>query len=173
MQLISIAQPVGDTPAPVDEAGRSALAGLIGSIGAEGFGRDGLAQLNRWMPLCWWSIYRLFDDTPPMLHALGSFGVPDGTQASWQVYRETLYRFDRTFHAVRPMLGERHIGMAHWHAREIPGRHRAEIYSRHGLLERLSIVSDGDGHGVPARCDAARRRAAAPPGPARRRSRAR
>jgi DNA-binding CsgD family transcriptional regulator len=143
MQLIDVAA----VPAqPLDGgAGESALAGLIGTIGGDRFGEEGLAQLNRWMPLCWWSIYRLFDDAPPAPHAMASFGVPDGTRRSWRVYRASLYRHDQTFHAAREFLRHRRLGLMHWHATEIPSRHRAEIYSRNGLLERLSIVAQDAG----------------------------
>lgn len=131
-----------------DGSGEAALAGLIASIGSDGFGPDGLAQLNRWMPVCWWSIYHLFDNSPPSLYALGSFGVPDGTRRSWQVYRESLYRFDETFHAARAPLRVRPLVLMHWHAGEIPQRHRSAIYSPHGLRERLSIVAQPESGGL-------------------------
>lgn len=161
MQIIEVAEPFAEpTAARAPVAGSSAcdpdsqldgaaveaaLAGLIGSIGGDTFGADGLAQLNRWMPLCWWSIYRLFDDAPPAQHAMASFRVPDGTRRSWRVYRGGLYRHDETFHAAREFLRQRRLGLMHWHASEIPPRHRAEIYSRNGLRERLSIVARDGG----------------------------
>lgn len=96
MQLIPVSTSARPLSRPPSDACHAALAGLIDSIGRSDFGPAGLAQLNRWMPLCWWSIYRVFDDAPPSLHALGGFGVPDGTRQSWKVYRESLYRLDQT-----------------------------------------------------------------------------
>ena len=124
------------------------IAGVISSVGNQGFGNTALAQLNRWMPLCWWSVYTLFDNAPPTLHANGSFGVPDGTLESWRVYRRSLYRRDETFVAARDITANGEAALVHWDAREIPSPHRAQIYSRHGLRERLSIVSASDGHGM-------------------------
>lgn len=140
MQLIEIPSPGNRAPVS-DEASQQALAGLISSIGIPSFGPDGLAFLNLWMPFCWWSIYRLSDCAPPSVHALGSFRVHDGTVRSWRVYRESLYRRDETFCAVREPLQRKALLLMHWHAREIPLPHRAEIYSRNGLQERLSIVT--------------------------------
>ncbi len=123
-----------------------AMAGVVASIGDAGFSQQALAQLNRWMPLCWWSIYRLFHDAPPTIHANGSFGVDDGTAHCWQVYRQQLYRQDQTFQAARERLGGGQAPLlVHWDAREIPAEHRAQIYDRHGLRERLSIVSADGG----------------------------
>ena len=147
MQLITIGSV--RTPAPChDGAAQEALAGVIASIGDAAFGSGALAQLNRWMPLGWWSIYRLLDDSPPTLHAAGSFGVPDGTQAAWRAYRSSLYRRDETFAAARPPIARGETVLTHWHAREIPAPQRERIYSRHGLRERLSIVSGDDEHGL-------------------------
>lgn len=123
-----------------------AMAGVVATIGGPAFAQSALAQLNRWMPMCWWSIYRLFDDAPPTIHANGSFGMDDGNLQSWQVYRQSLYRQDETFHAARQRLaGSREPLLMHWHASEIPATHRAQIYDRHGLRERLSIVSAEEG----------------------------
>lgn len=148
MQLIPIADSNSDRGIDAGGGSESALSGLIASIGSDGFGPEGLAQLNRWMPLCWWAVYRLFEDAAPQLHALGCFNVPDGTRRAWQVYRESLYRFDETFHAARDHLADHSLAMTHCHASEIPGRHRAEIYSRHGLSERLSVVTRRSGEGL-------------------------
>lgn len=140
MQLIEI--PGSGNRVPIsDEAAQHALAGLIASIGTSSFGTEGLASLNLWMPFCWWSIYRLSDCAPPSVHAMGSFRVRDGTVRSWRVYRESLYRRDETFRAVREELRQKTLLLMHWNAREIPYPHRAEIYSRNELQERLSIVT--------------------------------
>lgn len=152
MQLIPIEdQPVaGGKPgaSPGLAAAEAALSGLVGCIGTDGFGAEGLQQINRWMPAAWWAVYRLLDDAPPVLHALGSAGVTDRTRQSWQVYRDSLYRFDESFQAARAHLGRHRMALLHRHCSEIPLRHRAEIYSRNGLRERLSIVTERSGSGL-------------------------
>ena len=123
-----------------DERAFDSVGGLIACIGEADFAQDALAQLNRWMPVAWWSIYRLLNDAPPTLHANASFGVPDGTLESWRAYRGGLYERDETFSEAREQARNSNRLLVHWHAREIPRRHRERIYSKHGLRERLSIV---------------------------------
>lgn len=143
MQIVPLSSQGAPTGVPARPY--EALAGVIAEVGARHFGPAALAHLNRWMPLCWWSIYRLFDDQPPVMHASGSFEVPDGTHDSWRVYRASLYRRDETFLSVRDAVAPGAAALLHWDAKEIPARHRREIYSRHGLRERLSIVSQDPG----------------------------
>lgn len=145
MQIIATEARAARAAAQQVAAMPEAMAGVVAAIGNAGFAQSALAQLNRWMPMCWWSIYRLFNDAPPTIHANGSFGVDDGTAHCWQVYRQQLYRHDQTFHAARERLSGPTPLLVHWDAREIPAEHRAQIYDRHGLRERLSIVSADEG----------------------------
>lgn len=142
MQLIEVAPPApGAAAAPGAHAALQALGGVIDAIGRPDFARAGLAALNGCMLAGWWSIYRLYDDAPPRLHGNASQGVPDGTEASWRVYRASLYPFDDTFARVRDQLDGDRVAMMHLHADEVPARHRDAIYRRHGILERLSVAS--------------------------------
>ncbi len=146
MQLIPVEFPVAHAPGGPDGAVLGALAGVIAAVGEADFGHTALAQLNRWMPLCWWSVYRLRADQPPTVHAAGSCGVPDGTGEAWRVYRAGLYRRDESFAAARERVQGGQAVLTHWDARELPRAHRQQIYLRHGLRERLSIVQgDVDG----------------------------
>lgn len=145
MQLISLSA----NPGLSDGSAQDALSGVIGCIGGTDFGTAALAELNRWLPLCWWSVYTLYPDAPPTLHAHGRVGdVPDGTAASWRVYRASLYRRDATFRAAREAVAGGLPALVHWTASEIPADHRQAIYSAHGLRERLSIVSGGGRQGL-------------------------
>lgn len=147
MQLISLSHDEGLSLSA--GPAQAALSGVIGAIGEPHFGESALAQLNRWMPLCWWSIYTLHENAPPALHAHGRAGdAPDGTAASWRVYRSSLYRRDATFAAARPVVASGTTALLHWKASEMPSDHRAAIYSAHGLRERLSIVSGTPGQGL-------------------------
>ncbi len=139
MQLIPVES--GKSQHSGDEHANNALAGMISSMGSASFGREGLVQLNHWMPLCWWSIYTVFEKKPPSLHGHGSYDVPDGTLDSWAVYKNSLYRHDETFHAARDYTEGGRTALVHWVAKEIPAPHRAEIYEKHNLRERLSVVA--------------------------------
>lgn len=140
MQLIPLNLSCRPSPVLPGERAFDAVGGVVACIGEAGFARDALAQLNHWLPVAWWSVYRLYNDAPPTLHASASFNVPDGTLESWQVYRAGLYRRDETFLAAREQAAGAGTLLVHWHAHEIPKPHREHIYSRHGLSERLSIV---------------------------------
>jgi hypothetical protein len=150
MQFIAIQTlPSSATVALTLEREHEALCGFISTIGTLTFGRDALSELNRWMPLCWWSVYRLYDDRPPgLMHVSGSYGCADSTREAWQVYRSRLYQHDQTFNIARARVMQGALGLLHWHARELSGAHRAEIYSRHALRERVSIVLRDEDHGL-------------------------
>jgi DNA-binding CsgD family transcriptional regulator len=148
MQLITLEPPDPRSKPPGTEEAQRALAGVISSLGEPGFGTSALAQLNEWMPFCWWSVYRLFDDAPPTMHASGSFGVADGTQDSFRSYRAGLYRRDQTFAGARTNVRDGNPVMIHWDACEMPAPHRQQIYLRHNLRERLSLVTADAGPGI-------------------------
>ena len=128
------------------ERAAAALAGVIASVGRADFGRAALECLNRSLPLGWWSVYRVFDRAPPQLHLQASFGVPDGTDQSWNVYRDGLYRSDRSFDCARG-AGPR-PAIAQWQASDLPAAHRERIYTRHRLRERVSLMLDEGERGV-------------------------
>lgn len=148
MQLIAVNSEAAATNLRPDNHAQAALAGLIAAIGDADFGSAALAQLNGWMPLCWWSVYRIFDAAPPTMYASGSFGVPDGTQEAFHSYRAGLYRRDKTFAAAWERIGQGEAVLTHWDAREIPSAHREQIYSRYGLRERLSLVCRDSSEGL-------------------------
>ncbi|MGE3861237.1 MAG: response regulator transcription factor [Burkholderiaceae bacterium] len=119
---------------------------MVATIGADGFGQAFLSQLNRALPVSWWSVFHLPDGGTPAMPASGSYAVPDHTLASWHTYRSSLYRSDITFAAAREALARSGCLLVHWSSRELPRPHREQIYTRHGLRERLSVVSrTGDG----------------------------
>ena len=113
---------------------------MIGCIGSPGFSHEALAQLNSWLPVSWWSVFRLYDDGLPAMPVSGSYRVADHTAESWHEYRNSLYRQDQTFLTAREQARVDRQILLHWHAREIPRAHRERIYARHGLRERLSLV---------------------------------
>jgi DNA-binding CsgD family transcriptional regulator len=124
----------------------AAVCGLIGCIGDEQFGQRGLEQLARLMPLGWWTVYRVFDDAPPVLHFGGSLQADDCVAACFGAYRDGVWRRDRALEAVRERLGRGESVLSHLHALELAPVHRRRIFDRHGLSERLSLAcEDADG----------------------------
>ncbi len=148
MDLIPLKQcaPRQLDPAGAPERASLALAGVIGCTGQPNFSAKALTELNRALPMCWMSVYKLFPDAPPESYGGGAFGIADGTRDSWRVYRQGLYSRDRTFLAAREVADGGDAVVTRWHAREIPLEHRKAIYIRHGLRERVSLV-EGDASG--------------------------
>ncbi|WP_077000672.1 helix-turn-helix transcriptional regulator [Variovorax sp. KK3] len=128
----------------------SAIAGVVGCVGDRAFGTAALERLNAALPLCWISVYSLFDTRPPQMHLGGSYGVADQTYSAFEFYRNGVYRVDCTFDAVRECIEPAGAVLTHWRAEEIPRRHRGEIYTRHGLKERASVVTVGQEGGLTA-----------------------
>jgi len=119
-----------------------ALAGLVGQLGGPGFAQGALQALNAaQLHAASWSVYQLWPQQAPRLHLSASLGVADTTRDCFEVYRQGLYRADRSFDAVP--VGD--AAVLRMHADEAPSsQHRETIYRRHGMLERLSVVRRGD-----------------------------
>jgi DNA-binding CsgD family transcriptional regulator len=122
-----------------------ALAGVIGAIGSPTFGEQALAAMNDALGAASWSVYRVYRDREPVIHASASLGVPDTTRDCFSAYRSGLYRRDRSFDAVHAQGGR--PTLLRMRAEEAPTReHRERIYASHGLVERLSLAMlDADG----------------------------
>jgi DNA-binding CsgD family transcriptional regulator len=130
----------------MNEAASRALAGVIGCIGRDDFGSAALAHLSGALPLCWWSVYKLYPDRPPHLYTSGSCGADDHTGVAFRTYRDGIYERDQTFIEARERTRGGRSALTHWHSLEIPFEHRRGIYLRHGLKERASLVGpDVDG----------------------------
>lgn len=146
MQLWQVAPAAA--PAGLGGDVQAVLGELVACIGEPAFGERALEQLNRVMAVGSWSVYRVFDDQPPALHASASHGLPDTTRQCFSLYRAGLYRADQTLALARSQLQPGQPVMTHWSADEIPGLHREQIYRRHGVRERLSLLSADDGRGL-------------------------
>ena len=122
------------------DAAQAALIGMIAHIGSSEFTVEGLRQLNQALEAGSWSVYRVHRTRPPICYLSGSFRRRDTTGACFQVYRDHLYRRDRTFDALgidaSPALKALHL-----HAGDVSDpQHRLAIYERHHIRERLSVA---------------------------------
>lgn len=119
---------------------QASLAGVIGALGSDAFAGTALEHVNRAVHAASWACYRVWKDRAPVLHFSSSHGVRDTTRDCFAAYLDGLYRRDRTFDAARS--GRL---MLRVNARDIPNPdHRAAIYQRHGVTERLSIAEPQD-----------------------------
>jgi DNA-binding CsgD family transcriptional regulator len=124
--------------------GGDAVSGLVDCIARDDFGLRALGRLNQAMPVAWWSVYKVYSDQPPELCTLGQFGVPDIALECFRVYRAGPYRHDTAFLQARDQARSASAGhavLAHCVADDFGAVHREQIYQRHSLSERLSVVS--------------------------------
>lgn len=129
---------------PIDQA----LVGVISCVGRRDFGTAALTSLNLAVALDSWSIYQVYRQQPPRLHASGSYRIPDTTAECFRVYQRGLYRGDSSFDDARA-CAEAGPLMTHWRADELAAPHRDQIYFQHGMRERVSLIlPDGSGDGL-------------------------
>ena len=140
MQVWSV--PTASTPsAPTLQ--RDVGAALVSCIAREDFATRALSELNRALPVAWWTVYRVFDDQPPQLCAQASHAMPDIALDCWRVYRSGVYREDTHFAdaCAQAGQGDSRTVMTHCLADDFGRAHREQIYAAHSLSERLSVVS--------------------------------
>jgi DNA-binding CsgD family transcriptional regulator len=115
-------------------------AALVGCIARDDFATRALGELNRALPVAWWTVYRVFDDQPPRLFAQASHAVPDIALDCWRIYRNGVYRDDTHFAEACGQAATKLV-MTHCRADDFGRAHREQIYTAHSLSERLSLVS--------------------------------
>jgi DNA-binding NarL/FixJ family response regulator len=145
-QKMTILAQLPHHPARTEEA---ALAALVMAIGGPAFATQALAALNAPLQAASWSVYRVWRDRAPALCLSASHGVADTTQACFAAYSDGLYRWDRSFDLAHGAPAAGSATVLQMRAEDAPTpEHRERIYRRHGLLERLSVVSAEDDGGL-------------------------
>lgn len=122
------------------------LADVVDSLGGESFAATALGALNAAAAVDFWSVYRVSAERPPRMFLSASRAEHDVSADCFKRYRAGLYRHDRTLTAARDLAGPGTPAMTRWNATEIPSPHRDQIYRRHDICERLSVVAgEADG----------------------------
>lgn len=116
------------------------LGSAVSSIGDREFGTNMLACLNQVTPVDFWSVYRVSAGKLPQMFISGSLNGPDVSGDCFERYQKGLYKCDQTFDAARQIACNGLNAMTRWNEGEIPGPHRDQIYRRHDIEERLSVV---------------------------------
>jgi len=141
-QKMTILAQLPHHPARTEEG---ALAALVMAIGGPAFATQALAALNAPLQAASWSVYRVWRDRTPELCLSASHGVADTTRACFDAYRDGLYRRDCSFDLARKAPVPGGATVLQMRAVDAPTpEHRERIYRRHGILERLSVVSAED-----------------------------
>ncbi|HEU4460534.1 MAG TPA: helix-turn-helix transcriptional regulator [Methylibium sp.] len=134
------AAPFSTEPVAFEAPPQRALAALIATIGAARFADTALAALNHGgVRAASWAVYELRPAAAPVLHLSASLGVEDTTRECFRVYRESLYRADRSFATAGGAPEQAHL--LHLRADELRNAdHRDAIYRRHRIGARLSVA---------------------------------
>ncbi|NDY90023.1 LuxR family transcriptional regulator [Ideonella livida] len=140
MHVWSTATPAVSTAWAAAE--QACLAGLIEQLGEHDFAQGALHSLNKAVRAGSWSVYRLRPGRTPVLHCSAALGVPDTTRDCFAAYLGGLYRRDASFDLVRRQPGPPAPLVLRMAAQEAPSaEHREAIYTRHDVVERLSVAA--------------------------------
>lgn len=124
---------------------RNFSADIISAIGERRFDKEVLIHLNDLLPVDFLAVYRINPEGPPRMFISASLGEQDVSIDCFRRYRRGLYQKDSTFSSARKMISDGSGAMTLWNEAEIPTPHREQIYRRHGIRERLSVVSGEPG----------------------------
>ncbi len=113
---------------------------VVGCIGSESFPSAALERIHCHLPLGAWTVYQLNTDAPPEFSMGATRGKDDITGACWNQYRSGLYSGDHSFDDIAPSApGD--FALARLNPVRLAPAHRAAIYDRHAIQERLSVVA--------------------------------
>ena len=121
-----------------------ALAGATDAIGEPDFAMRALRLVNAALVVDFLSVYRVYRDQPPRMFFSGSLTDRDVSEDCFRRYQRGLYRRDKTFVEAKELAAGGTPTMTLWNEAEIPSPHRDQIYRRHGIHERLSVVAAGE-----------------------------
>lgn len=122
------------------------LAGAIDAIGEAHFAASALACVNTAVAVDFWSVYSVGQDQEPRMFLSGSLAQRDVSLDCFRRYQRGLYRRDKTLAGARNLALTGQPAMTLWNEAQIPSPHREQIYRRHDIHERLSLVASGDLH---------------------------
>jgi DNA-binding CsgD family transcriptional regulator len=125
------------------EEGGADVTELIGALGRSWFASSLLRYLSQKAPIDFFSVYDLPESGQPTLFLSASTTV-DCSPDCFSRYRLGLSARDRTFDRAKALASSSVHAMNYWHESEFPQAHRAAIYSRHQIRERLSLVDESN-----------------------------
>lgn len=125
---------------PASARASAMAADVVGCIGSENFPAAALERIHRLLPLGAWTVYQLNTGAPPEFSMGATRGKDDITSSCWNQYRAGLYTSDHSFDDVAPDApGE--VALARLDPVRLAPAHRAAIYEKHAIQERISVVA--------------------------------
>lgn len=121
---------------------------LIDAIGDEAFGPRVAKALGAVLPIAYLTGYRKRENAPVTMPLAGSEAASDVTARCWRIYRNGPHRRDRSLDDAVACARVGDLAWCHLTADQIVDRnHRVDVYERHGLRERLSLIEPVPGDG--------------------------
>lgn len=121
---------------------------MIDAIGTEAFGPRAADALAAVVPITYLTAYRKRGDTPVTMPVAGSRAASDVTARCWRIYRDGPHRHDRSLDEAAGLARGGRTAWCHLTADQIVDRrHRVDVYERHALIDRLSLVESVDDDG--------------------------
>lgn len=148
MQTWALSPPLKPPPGDVGYALGDTLSGVTDAIGEHDFAARALSLVNAALAVDFMSVYRVYGDQPPRMFLSASRSARDVSLDCFRRYQRGLYRRDQTFAGARKLAAGGVPAMTLWNEAEIPSPHRDQIYRRHGIHERLSVVAADDRDGM-------------------------
>lgn len=118
--------------------------GLIDALGEPDFGRRVIARINDLVAVDFFSVYQLDTRATPRMFLSSSRSGADVSNDCFRSYQERLHTQDHTFDAAKAITGKGGVAMAYAHQSHFAPPHRAAIYARHGIQDRLSVVCQAE-----------------------------
>lgn len=117
---------------------------LIDALGEPDFGHRLITQINQLLPVDFFSVYQLEAKATPRMFLSSSRSGHDVSDDCFRSYQQRLHEHDHTFDGAKKTLQTGGVAMVYAHQTHFAPPHRAAIYARHGIQDRLSVVCRAD-----------------------------
>lgn len=117
---------------------------LIDALGQAQFGSSLIKQMNNLVSVDFFSVYQLDAQATPRMFLSSSRAGRDVSDDCFRSYQQRLHTQDHTFDNAKALLRRDQVAMAYAHQSHFAPPHRAAIYARHGIQDRLSVVCRAD-----------------------------
>ncbi|WP_397475344.1 LuxR C-terminal-related transcriptional regulator [Pusillimonas sp.] len=118
---------------------------LIDALGEPDFAPSLIQHMNDLTLVDFFSVYQLDTQATPRMFLSSSREAHDVSDDCFRSYQRRLHAQDHTFDEAKELLRRDEVALAYAHQSHFAPPHRAAIYSRHGIQDRLSVVCRADG----------------------------
>ena len=119
---------------------------LIDTLGEPEFGSRLIEHMNDLLEVDFFSVYQLETNETPRMFLSSSRCGNDVSADCFRSYQKRLHAQDHTFDGAKELIKEGGVAMTYAHQSHFAPPHRAAIYSRHGIQDRLSVVCQAQGN---------------------------